>query len=177
MLEDRLDVVVVGAGLAGLTAAAVAARNGRSVVVLDGRRPGGRAATDVRNGFRFNQGAHALYRDGAGRAVLGRLGIVPTGGKPPTRGVMGWRDGSARAFPGDPVSLMRSPLLGASVEGEGRDGARGSPARRRRPPMPTSAPPGGSIRSGYIRTPPRCSRRWCTSPASRTTSPTSPPTP
>ncbi len=113
MLEDKVDVVVVGAGLAGLTAGAVAARRGRSVVVLDGRPPGGRASTEVREGFRFNQGAHALYRGGAGRAVLGRLGIVPKGSKPPARTVMGWREGELGRFPGDAISLVRSPLLGA----------------------------------------------------------------
>ncbi|HLM74635.1 MAG TPA: FAD-dependent oxidoreductase, partial [Polyangiaceae bacterium] len=41
--EERADVVVIGAGLAGLTAAREIARKGRSVLVLEARdRVGGR---------------------------------------------------------------------------------------------------------------------------------------
>lgn len=79
---NEADVVVVGGGLAGLTAGAVAARAGRRVVVLDAHRVGGRAVTTEHSGARFNQGAHALYRHGAGWSVLAQLGIVPHGGPP-----------------------------------------------------------------------------------------------
>jgi phytoene dehydrogenase-like protein len=85
MDETTADVIVVGAGLAGLAAAATAARAGRRVLVLDGRSPGGRARTDERGGFLFNQGAHALYVGGHAERVLGELGIaVPSGGAPST---------------------------------------------------------------------------------------------
>ena len=47
-LEKKADVVIVGAGLAGLTAAITLARAGRSVVVLDKMNPGEGAST--RNG-------------------------------------------------------------------------------------------------------------------------------
>jgi NADPH-dependent 2,4-dienoyl-CoA reductase/sulfur reductase-like enzyme len=40
------DVVIIGAGLAGLAAAAAAARAGAGVVILDARSPGGRARTE-----------------------------------------------------------------------------------------------------------------------------------
>jgi len=113
MREDEIDLVVVGAGLAGLTAGAVAARAGRSVTILDGRRPGGRASTDVRDGFRLNQGAHALYRSSAGRAVLGRLGITPRGEAPSTRTMTGWRDGSLGTLTAGAVGLLRTSLLSA----------------------------------------------------------------
>lgn len=84
-LDHNYDVIVAGAGLAGLTAGATAARAGCRVLVLDGRSPGGRARTEERNGFRFNRGAHALYRGGHAERVLGDLGIAfPDGGTPST---------------------------------------------------------------------------------------------
>jgi phytoene dehydrogenase-like protein len=67
-----VDVVVVGGGLAGLTAAATARAAGASVVVLDAHEPGGRAQVTERDGFTFNRGAHALYLGGEAAAVLGR---------------------------------------------------------------------------------------------------------
>ena len=80
-MEDTYDVIVAGAGLAGLAAAATAARSGRRVLVVDGHAPGGRARTDDRRGFLFNQGAHALYLGGHATRVLGDLGLpVPSGG-------------------------------------------------------------------------------------------------
>ena len=55
------DVVVVGAGLAGLRAAQVLCRRGLDVVVLDAAdRPGGRVATDVVDGFRCDRGFQVL---------------------------------------------------------------------------------------------------------------------
>ena len=84
-MDDIYDVIVAGAGLAGLAAAATAARAGRRVLVVDGRAPGGRARTDDRRGFLFNQGAHALYMGGPATRVLADVGLpVPSGGKPST---------------------------------------------------------------------------------------------
>ena len=84
--ETNADIVVVGAGLAGLVAAATAAESIEGqrlrVVVIEGAQPGGRARTDERNGFKFNQGPHAVYLQGAGRKVMLGLGIDPTGGPP-----------------------------------------------------------------------------------------------
>ncbi len=55
------DVVVVGAGLAGLRAATVLTRHGLGVAVLDAAdRPGGRIATDVVDGFRLDRGFQVL---------------------------------------------------------------------------------------------------------------------
>ena len=92
----RNQVVVVGAGLAGLAAAATAAKAGAEVTVLDTRSPGGRARTDEKEGFRLNQGPHALYKGGPGRNVLAGLGVRPKGHNPPLRGT--------RAFMGGDVS-------------------------------------------------------------------------
>jgi phytoene dehydrogenase-like protein len=55
------DVVVVGAGLAGLRAALVLCRRGLDVVVLEAAdEPGGRVATDVVDGFRCDRGFQVL---------------------------------------------------------------------------------------------------------------------
>ena len=55
------DVVVVGAGLAGLRAAAVLARHGLDVAVIEAAdRPGGRVATDIVDGFRLDRGFQVL---------------------------------------------------------------------------------------------------------------------
>ena len=110
----RSDVVVVGGGLAGLTAAAVAARGGAEVTVLDTRQPGGRAATTVvEPGVTFNSGPRALYLSGAMRRVLGELGIDPSGGTPPTRGGNALRDGVLHPLPAGPATLLRTKLLSA----------------------------------------------------------------
>lgn len=76
-------MVVIGAGLAGLAAGATAARAGAPVIIVEAHAPGGRARTDVRDGFTFNQGPHALYRGGPGRQALTRLGIRTAGHSPP----------------------------------------------------------------------------------------------
>ena len=80
------DVVIVGAGLAGLAAAATAARSDADVVILDVGSPGGRARTNAQDEFRFDRGPHALFRGGAGRRVLARLGVRPATHIPPLRG-------------------------------------------------------------------------------------------
>ncbi|MFS0732557.1 NAD(P)/FAD-dependent oxidoreductase [Microbacterium sp. 1P10UB] len=55
------DVVVIGAGLAGLRAATRLARAGRDVVVLEAAdRVGGRERTDVVDGFLLDLGFHVL---------------------------------------------------------------------------------------------------------------------
>lgn len=81
--SEPVDVIVVGAGLAGLCAAAFVVRSGASVAVLDARREiGGWARTTTQGRFRFNHGPHALYRGGAGAAALRELGAWPTGRLP-----------------------------------------------------------------------------------------------
>ncbi len=107
------DVAIVGAGLAGLAAATVAARNGASVVLCDIRTAGGRARSDVRRGYVLNQGPHALYRAGAGVGVLRRLGVEPHGSPPPAA-VTGYREATAslRTLPTSALSLLRSSLVG-----------------------------------------------------------------
>lgn len=78
------DVVVVGAGLAGLRAAAVLHRHGLSVRVLEAAdRVGGRVATDVVDGFRCDRGFQVLNTSyPALRAALAPHGLDSLGARP-----------------------------------------------------------------------------------------------
>lgn len=80
-------VIIVGGGIAGLASAIYLARAGRTVTIFEKRRYlGGRAITHLRSGYRFNIGAHALYRAGAAAAVYRELGVPVRGGTPKARG-------------------------------------------------------------------------------------------
>ena len=77
------DVVVIGGGLAGLVAAAQAARAGRSVLLLErSKHLGGRGATTVQDGVSFNLGPHALYCRGDLFRLCKELGVPFTGRAP-----------------------------------------------------------------------------------------------
>ena len=97
--EQALPVVVIGAGLAGLAAAVAAAQAGAGVVILEAGALGGRARTGTRDGFRFTQGPHALFRAGPGPRVLSRLGVKTRGHSPPLRGAQAFIAGGLRRFP------------------------------------------------------------------------------
>jgi protoporphyrinogen oxidase len=61
MSEPDVDVVIVGAGLAGLAAARHLTERGRAVVVCEaGDEVGGRVRTDVVDGFRLDRGFQVL---------------------------------------------------------------------------------------------------------------------
>ena len=60
-IPDRVDVVVVGAGLAGLAAARVIEAAGRTAVIVEASDGvGGRVRTDVVEGFRLDRGFQVL---------------------------------------------------------------------------------------------------------------------
>jgi len=60
-VAERTDVVVVGAGLAGLAAARELTGAGLGVILLEaGDAPGGRVRTDVVDGFRLDRGFQVL---------------------------------------------------------------------------------------------------------------------
>lgn len=111
--SDRRTVHVVGGGLAGLATAALAARSGTPVVVHEQRgRLGGRATTDDRNGFRFNQGPHALYLGGDGVNVLAQLGVELPGSPSANGSSRMVLDGVAHLMPGTARALAATRLVG-----------------------------------------------------------------
>ena len=75
--------------------------------------PGGRASTDERRGFRFNQGAHAVYLGGSGAGVLARLGVTHRGHTPPPADVHGFRGDVIAPLPVSVGGMVRSPLAGS----------------------------------------------------------------
>lgn len=110
--QRHVDTVVIGGGLAGLTAGAILARHRREVVVVDQRAAGGRARTTTVDGFRLNQGPHALYTAGRACRIFEGLDIHPTGGRPGTDAGVAWHGDTAHRLPTSPIELLRSRLLG-----------------------------------------------------------------
>lgn len=105
------DVVVIGGGLAGLTAGAYLARAGLSVRILEkASEPGGRGATRCEDGFFLNRGAHALYRAGDATEVLAELGVAHHGRPVPTSG-RALRAGTLYKLPTGTLSLFTTGLL------------------------------------------------------------------
>jgi phytoene dehydrogenase-like protein len=108
------SVVVIGAGLAGLTAAATAAREKKPVTVVEAHIGGGRARTDERDGYRFNQGPHALYRSGRGWRILRGLKVAHRGHQPPLRGARITHRGELVHLPGAAMGSLLAKLFSAS---------------------------------------------------------------
>jgi phytoene dehydrogenase-like protein len=111
MNEPRIDVLIIGAGLAGLAAAQTAQRAGATVMVIDGQQQGGRARTDDHDGYLFNRGPHALYLGGHAQRVLEHLGVEIAGGSP-SSSAFGSRASNVASLPGNPRTLLSTSLLG-----------------------------------------------------------------
>jgi phytoene dehydrogenase-like protein len=113
------NVAVIGGGLAGLTAANFLARAGFSVTLFEkSNDTGGRARTDVEQGFHFNLGPHALYGGGAAIGILRDLGVRFQGWAPATSSGFAIDRGAKHTLPVGPFSLLTSGLLdlGAKLE-------------------------------------------------------------
>lgn len=108
----KFDIAVIGGGLAGLTAALIAGRAGRSVVLFEkGPHAGGRATTQKVDGFHFNQGPHALYRGGEGIPLLRELGIKYEGAQASYEGSWVLRGEENFPMPGSPEKLRSTQLF------------------------------------------------------------------
>ncbi len=76
MKNDDKRVVIVGAGMAGLTAAAYLAGAGYNIQLLEKNdRSGGLLSTLNNNGFSFDSGPRALVNSGIVKPILKELGI------------------------------------------------------------------------------------------------------
>ncbi|HVU71795.1 MAG TPA: FAD-dependent oxidoreductase [Mycobacteriales bacterium] len=114
-MVERTDVVIVGAGLAGLAAARVLERAGLSVIVLEAAEaPGGRVRTDRRDGLLLDHGFQLLnpaYPEVVAVVDLDALRLSSF-----AAGVV-VRDGSVRSVLADPRREPRE--IAATVRGSG----------------------------------------------------------
>ena len=116
--QSEVDLAVVGGGLAGLSAAALVAKAGRSVVLFEQAGDiGGRATTQVREGVFFNLGAHALYFWGQAFALLRELDVRFSGHFPDPGKSFLLTDRDEAPLPRGLVSLVRSRLFGVREKG------------------------------------------------------------
>lgn len=103
MNQDRnkeWDVIVIGAGIAGLTASIYMAREGLSVLLLDkGGKAGGRADSTEMSNARVNLGPHALYKSAL--PILREVGVSLTGASPKPNGTFVFKgtNGHNKALP------------------------------------------------------------------------------
>ncbi|MEW6207064.1 MAG: FAD-dependent oxidoreductase [Acidobacteriota bacterium] len=112
MQSNENNVIVIGGGMAGLAAATFIARTGLSVKLFEQSGAlGGRARTKEQNGFYFNIGPHALYRQGAGMEVLAELGITPRGAPPRVSKGFAVREGVKYLLPTSTATLFKTDLL------------------------------------------------------------------
>ncbi|MCW6038723.1 C-3',4' desaturase CrtD [Spirulina subsalsa FACHB-351] len=136
-------VVVIGAGIGGLTAGALLAKRGYEVVVVEQAAvPGGCASTFERRGFTFDVGATqvaGLEPGGIHARIFGELGVEPPAARPcdPACAVFlpgeqdpisVWRDRTRwqverqRHFPhSEPFWQLMATLFEASWRFQGRD--------------------------------------------------------
>ncbi|MCC3357835.1 phytoene desaturase family protein [Bacillus sp. REN16] len=115
---EKVDVAIVGSGLAGLTAANYLAKEGKNVIIFEkANRLGGRSMTHNVNGALFNIGAHALYKGGEAMTIFKELGVEISGKNAliQTHGI--WKN-KVIPFATGIGSLLSSPLFSWSEKFE-----------------------------------------------------------
>lgn len=111
-MQTDHDIVVLGAGISGLSAAHALMRDGRKVLVIDRRHaPGGRIHTERRDGFLVEHGPNSLVSPAPGaESLIASLGLaaarIERGERVRHRYLV--RDGRARALPLDPLGFFSS---------------------------------------------------------------------
>lgn len=111
MTAGGVSVNIVGGGLAGLLATVELARAGARVRLFESAGVlGGRARTRELDGFRLNQGPHALYQAGALKRELDRLGVRYSGGRALGGTRQGIWQGRLHDLPTSAASLARTSL-------------------------------------------------------------------
>ena len=108
------DIIIIGAGLAGLTAAHALSKAGRSVTILEkSAQIGGRAASQQKGGFTLNLGPHAFYRAGEAFAYLTANQFALDGGLPRQTGSLALTADETHLLPASPASFLKTKLLTA----------------------------------------------------------------
>lgn len=112
MTTTTHDVLVVGGGLGGLLAAALAKARGREVLVLEGSGVvGGLARSPELGPEPMNLGAHALYLGGPADRALQSLGVTTPGFSPGAGFFMELEQQSLVPLPGSVLGLMNASWL------------------------------------------------------------------
>jgi phytoene dehydrogenase-like protein len=99
------QITVVGAGIAGLTAAITCAEQGAAVRLLEAHEQLGGRARSLSGPYKANLGPHALLSSSPFWRWLGQRDLLPPAVRPPLSGVrFRWRDG-----------IRRVPAVGATT--------------------------------------------------------------
>ncbi|NDI34913.1 phytoene desaturase family protein [Chengkuizengella sediminis] len=109
--QQKWDVIIIGGGIAGLTASVILAKENKKVLILEkAKQIGGRAATIEKAGGLLNLGPHAIYPNGPGVKILEELNITLNGGSPASKGTLLYEN---KTYPLtlSPVALLTSKLL------------------------------------------------------------------
>jgi phytoene dehydrogenase-like protein len=107
--------IIIGGGLAGLTAANALAQPGRKITVLEqSEHLGGRAITQQEAGFSLNLGPHALYCGGPATRIFKEWNIPFQGHAPATTGGHLVYQGKKYPLISNVASLLKSPLFGVA---------------------------------------------------------------